>query len=168
MRLIRPCTEFISSYKEAIREDNLYRPYAERLFSHPDTIIKRSYEIEHGINLKSGYVKATTLWLIDQGKFIGELSIRHKLTPALLQFGGNIGYEIRCSECRKGYGTKMLAMGLGYCKDRLRLNKVLITCDDDNIASIKVIENNGGILENKVQNHLERGCVITRRYWIYI
>ncbi|MCT7707108.1 MAG: GNAT family N-acetyltransferase, partial [Lactobacillus iners] len=44
--------------------------------------------------------------------------------------------------------------------------KVLITCDDDNIGSIKVIENNGGILENKVKNSLSRGNVITRRYWI--
>jgi len=44
----------------------------------------------------------------------------------------------------------------------------LITCDDDNIGSIKVIENNGGILENKVKNSLARGNVATRRYWINI
>ena len=66
----------------------------------------------------------------------------------------------------KGYGTKMLSMALAYCKETLNLNKVLITCDDDNIGSIKVIENNGGILENKVKNSLSRGNVITRRYWI--
>jgi predicted acetyltransferase len=45
---------------------------------------------------------------------------------------------------------------------------VLITCDDDNIASIKVIEHNGGVLEDRVTNRLERGIVTTRRYWIEI
>jgi hypothetical protein len=59
-------------------------------------------------------------------------------------------------------------MALMYCKETLNLHKVLITCDDDNIGSIKVIENNGGILENKVQNRLSRGNVTTRRYWINI
>ena len=68
----------------------------------------------------------------------------------------------------KGYGTKMLSMALTYCKETLNLHKVLITCDDDNIGSIRVIENNGGILENKVKNSLPRGNVITRRYWINI
>ena len=62
----------------------------------------------------------------------------------------------------------MLSMALKYCKEALNLNKVLITCDDDNIGSIKVIENNGGILENKVKNILPRGNVTTRRYWINI
>ena len=59
-------------------------------------------------------------------------------------------------------------MALIYCKEALNLNRVLITCDDDNMASIKVIENNGGVLENKVKNSLSRGNVITRRYWIHI
>ncbi len=60
----------------------------------------------------------------------------------------------------------MLAMVLRFCREEMGLNQVLITCDDDNIGSIKVIEHNGGVLQNKVVNRLQRGVVTTRRYWI--
>ena len=59
----------------------------------------------------------------------------------------------------------MLKLGLEKAK-QLGLDKVLITCDDDNYGSIGVIENNGGILENKVRNVINNKEVITRRYWI--
>ena len=55
----------------------------------------------------------------------------------------------------------MLSMALKYCKEALNLNKVLITCDDYNIVSINVIENHGGMLENKVKNILPTGNVTT-------
>ena len=48
----------------------------------------------------------------------------------------------------------------------MNMEKVLITCDDENTASARVIEKNGGILENKVLNCTDRGMVLTRRYWI--
>lgn len=166
MRFVRPCPAYLPAYRMAIEEDERYRPLAARMFADPEHVIRRAYETEHGIDLPPGYVRATTLWLIDDGRFIGETGIRHELTPALLQYAGNIGYEIRCSEARRGYGTKMLGMALEFCRDQLRLDKVLLTCDDDNIGSIKVIENNGGVLENKVPNQTDRGPVLTRRYWI--
>ena len=168
MELVKPDEKYLSSYAEAVEEDLIHKSDAVRAFGDPDTIIEKSYRYEHGIDLKPGYVKATTLWLIDQGKFIGEIGIRHELTPALLRFGGNIGYKVRWSERGKGYGAKMLRMALQYCKSALGLRRVLITCDDDNIASIKVIERNGGMLEDRVTNRLERGIVTTRRYWIEI
>ena len=53
-------------------------------------------------------------------------------------------------------------------KELVKEDKVLVTCDDNNIGSAKVIENNGGVLENKVTNIDEYGEVVTRRYWIKI
>jgi len=166
MILIHPTEKYLSSYAEAVEEDAVYRPDVEQIFGNPATIVETAANDEHGIDLRPGYVRATTLWLIDNENFIGEVGIRHELTPALLQYGGHIGYEIRWSESQKGYGTKMLAMALQFCKEEMGLGKVLITCDDDNIGSIKVIENNGGVLENKVINHIERDVVTIRRYWI--
>lgn len=166
MELIHPSEKYLDQYKEAIKENYQHRPNSQQMFSDPERIINSSFEMENGINLKPGYVKSTTLWLIDEDKFIGEIGIRHKLTPALLKFGGNIGYEIRWSECRKGYGTKMLNMALDFCKYELKLNHICITCDQNNIASRKVIENNGGIFDREIINILDRGIVKTRRYWI--
>ena len=98
-------------------------------------------------------------------EFIGEISIRHNLTDSLLRYGGHIGYGIRYSKWNSGYGTKMLALALKKAK-HMGLNKVLITCDEDNIGSAKVIENNGGILENIIENIIEGKKIYTKRYWI--
>ncbi len=81
-------------------------------------------------------------------------------------FGGNIGYGINPKYWKQGYGTKMLELGLEKAKDLIKEDKVLITCDDDNIGSSKVIENNSGILENKVKNIIDGEEIFTRRYWI--
>lgn len=168
MKLIRPSQEYLKSYENAIKENQLHRPNSQQLFGDPSNVIQNSFNYEYGLNLKPGYVSSTTLWLVNEDDFIGEISIRHELTPSLLKYGGHIGYEIRYSESRKGYGTKMLRMALNFCKSELNLKRVLITCDDNNIASAKLIEKNGGVLENKVQNQIDRGSIITRRYWIDI
>lgn len=87
--------------------------------------------------MPNGYVKATYLWLIDDDEFIGEVSIRHSLTDSLLFFGGNIGYGVRYSKWNNGIGTTMLSMALNYAKEVIGLNKVLITCNDDNLRSAR-------------------------------
>ena len=69
---------------------------------------------------------------------VGMIDIRHYLNNFLKQFGGNIGYSVRKSERNKGYAKQMLELALEKCKD-LKMKKVLITCDEDNIASEKVI-----------------------------
>ncbi len=166
MKLIRPCEEYLSQYIEAIKEDAEFRPKAEQIFGDPEKIIERAYKFERGIDMPTGYVRETIFWLIDDGRFIGQIGIRHELTEHLLRYGGHIGYEVRYSACRQGYATKMLALALDYCRAELGLSRVLITCDDDNFGSAKVIENNGGVLENKLENKTDRGAVLTRRYWI--
>ncbi len=94
-------------------------------------------------------------------KLVGFIDFRHELNEYLAKFGGHIGYSVLPSERKKGYATQMLELCLEKCKER-SLEKVLVTCDDKNIASAKTIEKNGGILENK----LPEGEKLTRRYWI--
>ena len=69
---------------------------------------------------------------------VGMIDIRHYLNKYLTQVGGNIGYGVRKTERNKGYAKQMLKLALEKCKD-LKMKKVLITCDEDNIASEKVI-----------------------------
>ncbi len=163
MKLVRPSEEYLRSYEEAYNEEKEAEGTV-KLYP-PALVLQKAYDYEHGIGLKPGRVPSTTFWLIENDRFLGEIRVRRKLSGALLNFGGHIGYEIRPSERRKGYGTKMLEMALVYAKE-IGLSRVLLTCDDDNIASARVIEKNGGILENKVENHPLRGTVLTRRYWI--
>jgi predicted acetyltransferase len=115
--------------------------------------------------VKEGLVPASTylaLRTVDN-KLVGMIDIRHELNDYLLNFGGNIGYSVRKTERRKGYAKEMLRLGLQKCIN-LKMKKVLITCDKDNIASLKTILANGGVLENEIQTP-DR---ITQRYWIKI
>lgn len=102
-------------------------------------------------------VPQTTLWWVDGDDFIGRLGIRHSLTPALRKVGGHIGYDVRPSRRREGHASRMLAAARPIAAG-LGLYRVLLTCDEDNIASRKVIEKNGGVLETAEDGK--------RRYWI--
>ncbi|WP_446899870.1 GNAT family N-acetyltransferase [Clostridium sp. LBM24168] len=93
--------------------------------------------------------------------------MRHKLTDELLKRGGHIGYGVRYSKWNKGYGTELLRQALLKSKS-MNLHDVLITCNDDNIGSSKIIEKNGGLLENKLENKVNGKQILTRRYWIHI
>ena len=78
---------------------------------------------------------------------VGMIDIRHYLNEYLTQVGGNIGYSVRKSERNKGYAKQMLKLALEKCKD-LKMKKILITCDEDNIASEKVILSANAKLED--------------------
>jgi len=98
-------------------------------------------------------VPATLFVLADMdGYLYGAVSFRHELNSYLEDFGGHIGYGIRKSEQGKGYGTLQLKLMIDLLKDQ-DYNYVLVTCDEDNIRSKKVIEHNGGRLEGKIYKH---------------
>lgn len=169
LKLVIPCELYFESYKEAYQEDVKYRSGEDEFLCPPDIVIQQAYNYRHGINIEEGYVTSTMLWLVEGDEFIGCVDIRHKLNKNLLSFGGHIGYEIRYSKWNQGYGTKALSLALKYAKENLGINKALVTCDDDNYGSIRVIEKNGGILENVVVNLTKKGeKKKTKRYWIKI
>jgi predicted acetyltransferase len=86
-------------------------------------------------------------WLVNGNKFIGRIKYRPILNEALKSHGGNIGYKVRPSERGKGYASQMLNEVIKKAKSD-GLNEVFMTCDSDNIASIKIIEKSGGVLQS--------------------
>lgn len=96
---------------------------------------------------------------------VGRVSIRYQLNDYLFKFGGHVGYVVAPSFCRKGYATEILRQTLPIARS-VGLKRILLTCDDDNVASQRVIEVNGGVLENVVWEEGLR--VPKRRYWIDI
>ena len=95
----------------------------------------------------AGYVPSTTLWWVDGEEYLGRIAIRHRLTDRLLEVGGHIGYDVRPSARRRGHATAMLAAALPMARE-LGIESALLTCDIDNAGSRKVIEHNGGVLED--------------------
>lgn len=127
--------------------DDAFETYVEAL---------RERAFEHG-RRPEGWVPDTLLWYVDGDEWIGRLDIRHRLIPALMDLGGHIGYAVRPSARRRGHATAMLREALPIAA-RLGIGRALLTCRVHNVASRKVIEANGGILED------QRGESL--RFWI--
>jgi predicted acetyltransferase len=121
-------------------------------------------EQERGVNLAPDHVPSTFLFAFDGSRIVGRVSIRHALNDFLARVGGHIGYAVVPEFRRRGHATEMLRLALGIAHDRLGIDRVLVTCDDDNVGSIRTIEKNGGVLENVVSGpDLQKP---KRRYWI--
>ncbi len=121
-----------------------------------------------GINLPMAFVPEDVYWLVRDEEqpdpvVLGVTSLRHELTPLLEDVGGHIGYSIRPSARRRGYGTRILALALEKARER-GFSRVLVTCDTDNIGSARIIVKNGGMLASEGFSAVARTRV--SRYWI--
>lgn len=125
--------------------------------------MRRVRDYAKGQNLPEGWVPDSAFWLVRGRRILGVCDLRHRLTEALRDFGGHIGYSVRPSERRKGYATLMLRLALAKARE-LGIDRVLVTCDKDNIASARVIQNNGGVLES--ESFSPPAGRVTQRYWI--
>jgi predicted acetyltransferase len=97
-------------------------------------------------------------WIVEDGQVLGGIALRHIFDDE----HGHIGYGVRPSARRRGLASWALAQMLNEAKAALTVDRVLIVCQADNVASTRTIERNGGMLE-RIRNG-SHGAV--RRYWI--
>lgn len=117
-----------------------------------------------GTNLPPNHVPTTFLFAYVRTRIVGRVSIRHALNGFLERVGGHIGYVVVPAFRRRGYATEILRQALHIAREELGIRRVLVTCDDDNLGSIRTIEKNGGRLENIITGpDLAKA---KRRYWI--
>jgi predicted acetyltransferase len=167
LELITPRVDFKDEYlgmmDEFERSGESYWFFAEARQDFATYLYKMD-NFTRGEGLPFGFVPFHIFWLVrDDARILGELRLRHRLTDMLAIEGGHIGYNIRPSERRKGYGTLQLRLGLEKARE-LGLERVLVTCDDDNLPSAKIIEVNGGVLSGRAISP-ESGVPV-RQYWI--
>ncbi|MFW5688561.1 MAG: GNAT family N-acetyltransferase [Spirochaetota bacterium] len=114
-------------------------------FSRFERFLMRLVEAHLGRGLPEGHVPQTTYWGFAGDHPIGIVKLRHWLTDALRQTGGHIGYSIRPHERRRGYAVQMLGCALREASRR-GIDRALITVNEENRASWRVVEANGGEL----------------------
>ena len=164
--LVSPAVRYEPSYREAMAEF-VAEGRAQELRSLPQratftSFVAELHDYARGRALPAGWVPMSTFWLVDADRFVGKLEIRHQLTELLHRAGGHVGYSIRPSMRRRGFGTQMLALALPKCRE-VGLERVLITCDTTNVGSRRIIEANGGQLEDLIP--IGAG-VEKMRFWI--
>lgn len=173
LRLIDADEKYLGQYREAYIESlnqeklgNIKKNLI--MFHNPDEedIIQIFKDSRDTSKLPSYYVPSYDFFAVDDDKFIGVIHIRVRLTEKLMRYGGHIGYAVNPKYWNMGYGKEILRLGLDQFKHLIEEDKILITCNDDNIGSAKIIEANGGVLENKVENEYAGEKFLTRRYWI--
>lgn len=95
-------------------------------------------------------VQATTYFGVQKTdeKIVGCIELRHTINEELKIIGGHVGYSVSPKERRKGYATNMLQLVLDEAR-KLGIDKLLLTCDVDNIGSNRTVLNCGGELERQ-------------------
>lgn len=170
-----PATEFRKPNAGDIAEISAFKAEFQEHKSGMDgtgTLVRSSAEewllynqqMENGENPQGLHCLQYGLFQSENGRLLGLLQIRLELTGYLTDFGGHIGYCVRPSERRKGYAKEMLRSSLDICREK-GLQKVLVTCLEENIASARTIESCGGIFEKTIyddQNYMAN----LKRYWI--
>ena len=125
--------------------------------------LQRLDDHRHGRNLPDNWVPTTFLVADVDGEIVGRTSIRHELNDFLAREGGHIGYAVVSQHRRRGYATEILRQSLVIARS-LGIDRVLVTCDETNVGSMKVIEACGGLYESTIEP--EAGGTPKRRYWI--
>lgn len=163
--LIEPTLQYKESFVAALEEFSTQNISGFWLYGGDPTNVEeylRRIELyKHGDGLPKHLVPASTLWLVDHDEFVGHLNIRHCLNDHLRHLGGHIGYAIRPSKQGQGYGSAMMRLALPVVK-QLGIDRALVTCDPDNLASKKIIEKHGGQLQDEITYDNRR----VLRYWI--
>lgn len=145
LKLIEPTPDLVTAFRAMAAEwkengDDKFGEAFNNFTAYVEALLKQKEPNEN----RPDRVPGSTYWLIaDDNRIVGTSRLRYWLVPRLEKEGGHIGYDIRPSERRKGYGTKLLALTLVRARD-IGLEEVLITCDSDNVASMRIIEKNGG------------------------
>jgi predicted acetyltransferase len=170
IQLVPPTQRHRESFLRALREfqdEGLPWWFGSELEAAPDDfaafVAGRLAEANRRTETLVPLVPKTHLWAVTEEHFVGRISIWHELNDALRVEGGHIGYDTVPSFRGRGVATEMLRQALPVAR-ALGLTEVLLTCDDTNAASIRVIEKSGGELrETKV---LAENRPLKRYYWI--
>lgn len=168
IELVRPTVDLARSWWELVDDfagetihGSGYRPGQRELLRDPDVFeewvdwLGRMERADEA--LPAGRVPSSNRWVVRDGCVVGTIAVRHALTPSLLVEGGHIGYAVSPRFRRQGVAGAALALGLRLAASR-GIDRALVTCDVDNVASARTIASCGGVLED------ERDGIL--RHWV--
>lgn len=142
------CIELLKEWKESEKE--IHPGTLRRCPCIQNPIISQSKWLEW---LAAEKQQGQNLFFLirEDGRLLGAISIRPQEQGESLWINGHCGYGIRPSERRKGYATRMLRMAVEILQGQ-GINPVIVTCDQENIASEKTIIHCGGVQVGEIMD----------------
>lgn len=159
IKLLLPNKKYKKSYEDLLlsaQKNGDYEELGNASIKNDETfngMIIRLKNRRIGKNINKKDVPATVYWIVVDNKIVGTIDLRHKLNRDYFERLGHVAYYIKVEERNKGYATKALSLAIKKYYKKYTKN-ILVTCFADNVASSKVIEKNGGILEQKIFDNL--------------
>lgn len=133
-QLVLPSDQYKLSFLQAVRE---YQDEGLPYYTSLDSTQLEADFSTYIAHLTIEQPPHTTLWLVEGSEFLGRVDIRQS---------GDMSYDVRPTQRRKGYGKLALDLGLQEAA-KMGIKDALVTCEVGNIGSTKIIEAEGGILE---------------------
>ena len=177
VRLIEPCEEHMNTFLEAVEEfQALDDGFGGERSSWYGTVRLDQLRTNFSLYISSlrelasksvrgpHLVRQRRYWLMDGSDFVGQVTLRYEL-PEDKAISGNVGYEIRPSKRRLGYGRVAVRLALEEARES-GMTQLTVTCDANNVASRKLIEEHLGVLEGDVSS--PDGHIVRRQYRIHV
>ena len=148
MEFIKPNENYLDKYLSACKEsyDNNVTEWMPVELDDFDSWKERALRLydmlESGNGLPEGIPKMITYWCIDNNEFVGEVQIRPYMSIDEARVVGHVGYAVRYSMWRKGFGTKLLQFAIDKLHE-LHIAPIYIVCHTENIGSNKVSQKVG-------------------------
>ncbi|MBN1969310.1 MAG: GNAT family N-acetyltransferase [Candidatus Delongbacteria bacterium] len=166
LKIEKASEKFAENFLDMCKE---HIDFGESSYNYPTMeIVKKLIEnilkFEKG-DVPEGKLKFLAFWFFIDDKMVGSSRLRPILNEDFEFEGGHIGYDVRPSLRKSGIGTEILKLTLKKAAE-YGLSEVIITCDDENVGSYKIIENNGGVLINKAVS--KRDGKLIRRYKVVL
>lgn len=170
MKLVLPSMDYADEYRSYRQEfldngDSMDGTGSMRRIEDPAEWLEKTESYRFRETVPADKVQATQFLYVREsdGRVVGMIQVRHYFNEYLEKYAGHIGYSVRPSERRKGYATRMLRDTLPFCRS-IGLDRVLISCLEENEASRRTILANGGVYESTVFEPEEKRNL--QRYWI--
>lgn len=153
--LVEPNKEYQKSFEKyalayKYKNDAHYFNKYKKALENFQGYLKDLSNYSNGNDLPSGEVATSTFWLICEREVVGVVRIRHQD----VECAGHIGYDISPNCRKKGYGNQILKLVLEKAT-KIGIEELVVTCNIDNVASKKIIENNNGKLMSTIYDQEE-------------
>ncbi len=153
--------ELFKNYAKDCVQEGLELYDEAKLDSH--AYLKKRIAYSEGKELPAGWAPISTYFYIESGIICGSIRFRHGTNEYIENVIGHIGYDTLLRARGRGVATKMLR----WIVNNIIEHRVIITCDEDNTASSRVIEKCGGEENSWILHRIGDAMYVYKVFFIY-